>query len=41
MRDYYEPELTEAAIRRYFDAPIAIRLREEKQEQLDKLQNAG
>jgi MOSC domain-containing protein YiiM len=37
MRDYYEPELSAAAIRRYLDAPIAIRMRDEKLEQLEKL----
>jgi MOSC domain-containing protein YiiM len=37
MRDYYEPELTEAAIRRFLDAPIAVRLREKKEEQLSAL----
>lgn len=37
MRDYYEPKLSEAAIRRYLDAPIAIRMRDEKLEQLEKL----
>lgn len=37
MRDYYEPELTEAALRRYLDAPIAARLRAKKQEQLASL----
>ena len=37
MRDFYEPNLTEAAIRRHLAAPIAIRTREEKEEQLQKL----
>lgn len=36
MRDYYEPEMTEASIRRYLDAPIAIRVRRHKEEQLQK-----
>lgn len=36
-RDFYEPELTESAIRRFLDAPIAIRMRAEKEEQLEKL----
>lgn len=36
-RDFYEPELTETAIRRFLDAPIAIRDRVEKEEQLKKL----
>lgn len=33
MRDYYEPDLTEASIRRFLAAPIAIRLRKKKEEQ--------
>jgi MOSC domain-containing protein YiiM len=37
MRDFYEPELTEAAIRRHLNAPIAIRTRAEKEAQLQKL----
>lgn len=37
MRDYYEPELTEAAIRRFLDAPIASRMRAKKEEQLQSL----
>jgi MOSC domain-containing protein YiiM len=37
MNDYYKPELTEAAIQRHLAAPIAIRARAEKQEQLAKL----
>ncbi|HAE60177.1 MAG TPA: hypothetical protein DCG54_11920 [Anaerolineae bacterium] len=37
MNDYYNPELTEAAIQRHLAAPIAIRTRAEKQEQLAKL----
>ncbi len=37
MRDYYEPVMSEPAIRRYLEAPIAIRMRAEKQEQLEKL----
>jgi len=34
MRDYYEPDLTEVSIRRFLAAPIAIRLRKKKEEQL-------
>lgn len=34
MRDHYEPDLTEASIRRFLAAPIAIRLRKKKEEQL-------
>lgn len=37
FRDWYEPDRSEAAIQRYLDAPIAIRAREEKEEQLAKL----
>lgn len=37
FRDYYEPELTETAIRRFLDAPIAARSRAHKQRQLDAL----
>jgi MOSC domain-containing protein YiiM len=37
MRDYYEPELTVSAIQKFLDAPIAIRMRKEKEEQLQKL----
>ncbi len=37
MRDYYEPELSEAAIRQILKAPIAIRMRAEKDEQLQKV----
>ena len=37
FRDFYEPALTEAAIRRYLAAPIAIRSRQEKEEQLRNL----
>jgi len=36
-RDFYEPELTQSAIQRYLNAPIAIRSRVEKEEQLQKL----
>lgn len=36
-RDFYEPELTEAAIRRFLAAPIAIRARAHKEQQLDGL----
>jgi MOSC domain-containing protein YiiM len=41
MRDHYEPELTETALRRYLAAPIAIRLRAKKQEQLQTLLGEG
>jgi MOSC domain-containing protein YiiM len=37
MHDYYEPELAESAIRRYLNAPIAIRMRTDKEQQLQKL----
>lgn len=37
MRDYYEPNLTEAAINRFLAAPISIRLRKKKKEQLSAL----
>jgi MOSC domain-containing protein YiiM len=37
FRDYYEPELTETAIRRFLDAPIAIRARAHKERQLDEI----
>lgn len=37
MRDYYEPDLTEASIRRFLAAPIAARLRKEKEEHLARL----
>ncbi|MCP4143632.1 MAG: MOSC domain-containing protein [Chloroflexi bacterium] len=33
-RDYYAPDLQESAIRRFLDAPIAIRMREGKEKQL-------
>lgn len=36
-RDYYEPEMTETAIRRFLEAPIAIRMRREKEKQLQSL----
>jgi MOSC domain-containing protein YiiM len=36
-RDFYEPELNEAAIQHILAAPVAIRLRAEKEEQLRKL----
>jgi MOSC domain-containing protein YiiM len=38
MRDYYEPTLTREAIQRYLDAPIALRLREKKREQMQNLE---
>lgn len=37
MRDYYEPVLSRESIQRYLAAPIALRSREKKHEQLDKL----
>ncbi len=37
MRDYYEPDLREASIRRFLAAPIALRLRKKKEEQLAQL----
>ena len=37
MRDHYEPVLTEASIRRFLAAPIAIRLRKKKEEQLQQV----
>lgn len=40
FRDYYEPELTERAVRRFLDAPISIRARSYKVAQLDKIQKA-
>lgn len=35
-RDFYEPDLRESAIRRFLNAPIAIRMRVDKEEQLRK-----
>jgi MOSC domain-containing protein YiiM len=40
MRDYYEPDLTEASLRRYLNAPIAIRVRRKKEEQLEQILKA-
>jgi MOSC domain-containing protein YiiM len=37
MRDFYKPKLTEAAIRRFLAAPIAIRARKHKEQQLKNL----
>lgn len=37
MSDYYEPGLTDAVIQRYLNAPISIRMREDKEKQLQKL----
>ncbi len=37
FRDFYVPERTEAMLRRYLRAPVAIRARMEKQQQLDAL----
>ncbi len=36
-RDVYETDMSAAAIRRFLDAPIAIRIREDKEEQLTKV----
>jgi MOSC domain-containing protein YiiM len=41
MADYYEPILTEAMLQRYLGAPIAIRIRRHKEEQLQKLREQG
>jgi MOSC domain-containing protein YiiM len=38
MRDYYEPMLTRESIQRYLDAPVALRSREKKREQLENLE---
>lgn len=37
FRDFFKPELTESTIKRFLNAPIAIRSREEKESQLRKL----
>ena len=37
LRDFFEPDLNEAAIRRYLAAPIASRSRVDKEKQLQKL----
>lgn len=37
FRDFFEPDASEAAIRRHLAAPIAVRSRVEKEEQLRKL----
>ncbi len=37
FRDFYEPQLSAETLRRYLAAPIAIRDREEKEEQLSKI----
>jgi MOSC domain-containing protein YiiM len=37
FRDFYEPPRSEATLRRYLAAPIAIRARQDKEEQLRKL----
>jgi hypothetical protein len=37
FRDYYDPLLDEAAIRRHLAAPIAVRDREAQEERLRKL----
>ena len=36
-RDHYAPDLQESAIRKFLAAPIAIRMREEKEKQLKKV----
>ncbi|MEJ5223326.1 MAG: MOSC domain-containing protein [Anaerolineales bacterium] len=41
MRDHYEPDLSAAAIRRFLDAPIAIRMRHKKEEQWQALQGGA
>jgi len=40
-RDHYEPELTEAAIRRILAAPVAVRLRERKEKEMQKVLAGG
>ena len=37
FRDFFDPEVSERAIRRYLDAPIAIRDREAKERRLREL----
>ncbi len=37
-RDHYAPDFREAAMQRFLDAPIAIRMRQEKEKQLKKIQ---
>ena len=37
FRDFYDPEMTEAALRRYLTAPIASRSRVDKEKQLKKV----
>lgn len=37
FRDFYRPELTPEAIRRFLEAPIAARLREHKEKQMRRL----
>jgi MOSC domain-containing protein YiiM len=41
FRDFYEPDLSEAKLRQYLAAPLAIRSRHEKEEQLHKLLGCG
>jgi MOSC domain-containing protein YiiM len=41
FRDFFEPDVSEAAIRRHLAAPIAVRARVEKEEQLRKLLAGG
>ncbi|MBT3189460.1 MAG: MOSC domain-containing protein [Anaerolineae bacterium] len=36
-RDHYNPDLIESAIQRFLDAPIAIRMRVKKEDQLEKI----
>ena len=40
-RDYYDKDKSEETLRRHLNAPIAIRLRERLQKELEKLTNAG
>ncbi len=40
-RDHYEPDLTEAAVRRILAAPVAIRLRVDKEKELQKVLAGG
>ena len=40
-RDFFEPELSEAAIRRFLEAPIAVRAREHKEKQLARVVPRG
>lgn len=40
LRDFYEKDPTEAEIRRYLNAPIAIRARRDKEKQLERLKES-